>query len=444
MPPPLPPIAAGPGAIDPLLAPLRFDRAVRVTSDQTHAAAVQSKLPASVAGKPAKGTLTGVDEVHGVQHVSPAEILLELAKVSTPALLPPGMRDLSLRWAWLHYCWAFENAAPPPPTKKMRLSSAARDLAQHRKQVASDDLGVGFGLALARRALEARFAPAITTAFDAEAILATSSALSTWGIQHTGPLRPDYFIQVSSLAGGTPWSSVWVLECKGTQGTRHLQQIRKGVTQTATITHISTGISAPAIISATAFGKSQTLVRLVDPPGDRSDPWAGTDVPRGKRRGVDRLDLFRHDLARLDLSATLAFAGLYARAAELLPERLRRGTRERAGLADAPLTQAGRNNSASGIRAELPLIGGRTLRATCAVDRRVLDAANKGSVSDLHAARELVAKELSAREQTESARHSLVEMASPDLLRVTARTGLVLEIAVGSYEEEGTQRQGVD
>src|ERR1017187_1440296 len=244
MPPPLPPITAGPGAIDPLLAPLHFDRAVKVTSDQAHATAVQNKLPASVPGKPSKDTLTEVDEVDGVQHISPAEILLELAKASTPALLPPGMRDLSLRWAWLHYCWAFEAVVPPPPIGKMRLSSAARDLAQHRKQVASDDLGVGFGLVLARRALEARFAPAITTAFDVEAIVKTPGVLSTWGIQHTGPLLPDYFIRVSSLAGGTPWSSVWVLECKGTQGTGHLKQIRKVLRQTATITDVSKGSAA--------------------------------------------------------------------------------------------------------------------------------------------------------------------------------------------------------
>jgi hypothetical protein len=97
----------------------------------------------------------------------------------------------------------------------MLLSSAARDLAQHRKQVASDDLGVGFGLILARRELEARFAPAITAVFDAEAIIDTPSALNTWGIQHTGALRPDYFIQVSSPPSDKRrWNSVWVLECR--------------------------------------------------------------------------------------------------------------------------------------------------------------------------------------------------------------------------------------
>jgi hypothetical protein len=424
-----------------LLAPLQLDRAVKVTSDQAHATDVQSKLPASVPGKPSKGTLTGVPEVDGWQHISPAEVLLELAMASTPALLPPGMRDLSLRWAWLHYCWAFDAVAPPPPIEKMLLSSAARDLAQHRKQVASDDLGVGFGLILARRALEARFAPAITAVFDAEAIIETPGALSAWGIQHTGPLRPDYFIQVSNPPGDKRRrSSVWVIECKGTQGTGHLQQIRKGVTQTATITDISTGKNPPAIISATAFSKSQTRIRLVDPPGDNDDPWAGTEandsqdsanVRREMRQEVAGLNVFRHDLARLDLSTTLAFAGLYSRAAELLPDRLRRETRERDGLADAPAIQAGRDGRASGVRAELPLIGGRTLRATCAVDRRVLDAANKGSVSDVHAAREQVTEELAARTQTElGERQSMVEMASPDLLRVTARTGLVLELTV--------------
>jgi hypothetical protein len=351
------------------------------------------------------------------------------------------MRDLSLRWAWIHYCWAFDDVPSPPPTKKMRLSSAARKLAQHRKQVASDDLGVGFGLTLARRALEARFAPAITKAFDAEEIIAANT-LAAWGINHAGPLMPDYFIQVSSLAGGMPWSSIWVLECKGTQGTGHLDQIRKGVTQTATITHASTGSPAPAIVSATAFSKSRTRVRLVDPPGDRDDPWAGTetvdsDEDAGVRRTNkkqlvdDRLDVFRHELTQLDLSATLAFAGLYARAAELVPERLRRETPARDGMVDAQLIPAGRAGSASGIRAELPLIGGRTIRATCAVDNRVLDAAREGSVRDLQVARGLAAKELSEREETWLAhRHSLVEVEPPGLLRVATRTGLILELAV--------------
>ena len=59
------------------------------------------------------------------------------------------------------------------------------------------------------------------------------------------------------------------------------------------------------------------------------------------------------------------------------------------------------------------------------------NAANKGSVSDIHAARELVTKELAARTPTElGGRNSLVEMASPGLLRVTARTGHVLELTV--------------
>ncbi|MFZ2114192.1 MAG: hypothetical protein WAU77_10765 [Solirubrobacteraceae bacterium] len=437
MPPSLPPTAAGPGAIHPLLEPLGFEREVTVTSDQVHAAEVQGKLPAPTS-KPSKTTLTEVDEVHGVQHVSPAEILLELAEVSTPAVLTQGMRNLSLRWAWLHYCWAFEDVPRPPPTKKMLLSSAARRLAQHRKQVASDDLGVGFGLVLARRALETRFSPAITKAFDAEEII-KANALAAWGIDHTGPLLPDYFIQVSSLAGGKPWSSIWVLECKGTQGTGHLDQIRKGVTQTATITHASTGSPAPAIVSATAFSASRTRVRLVDPPGDRDDPWAGTETAESdagvrrtnKKPVVDRLEVFRHELAQLDLSATLAFAGLYARAAEFAPERLRREAPARDGMVDAQLTPAGRADSASGVQAELPLIGGRTIRATCAVDNRVLDAARKGSVRDIRVARGLVAKDLSGREDAMSARRrSLVEFDASGLLRVTARTGLVIEIAV--------------
>jgi hypothetical protein len=100
-------------------------------------------------------------------------------------------------------------------------------------------------------------------------------------------------------------------------------------------------------------------------------------------------------------------------------------------MVDAQLIPAGRAGSASGIRAELPLIGGRTIRATCAVDNRVLDAAREGSVRDLQVARGLAAKELSEREETWLAhRHSLVEVEPPGLLRVATRTGLILELAV--------------
>lgn len=435
MPPPPPRIVTKLRNIDPLLLPLALDREVEVTSDDAHAKDVEDSLGASTPGK--RRPLTGVKEVHGYELISPAELLLELAEVTTPTLLPRRMHDLSLRWAWIHYCWAFDKVSRPPPAiEKMRLSAAARKLAPHRKQVASDDLGVGFGLTLARRALEKRYKPATTEVVDAEELIAAAGhILSAWGITHTGRMVPDYFIKVSEPVGGKSPLPIWILECKGTQGTGHLKQIRKGVTQVGTIKHHPSGVPPPGIISATVFRETSTRVRIVDPPGDEDDPWASTKTS-------DRIDVFRRDLSQLDLCATLAFAGLYARAAELLPERLRSEPTEQQrsetpsqeGLVDAPLIRAGRGNSASGVRAELPLLGGRTLRATCAVDNRMLNAAERGSVNDLQVARGLVAKEVSEQlsegEGTESKRRSLVEVVSPHLLRVTARTGLLLEIAV--------------
>jgi hypothetical protein len=429
---PLPPIAAGPGALHPLLAPLGELRRVRVDSDLAFVKVLEAKKSLAVH---AKGKLTPIPEVHGSQTLTPSEILLELAAASTPTL-GPTLQDLSLRWAWLRYCWAFASVpSPGSPVPDLVLSPATMTMGQHQKVISSEQLGVGVGLYLARRALEKRHNSTYTVVIDADEAI-DNGGLGGLGLYQSAPSRPDYFVKVGSLLG--PWSMLYVLECKGTHKDSNLAQIRKGMNQVRSVRKTGKGSQfPPGIISAARLSDKRIDIRMVDPPAKEDSVWAGDEPEESPRTTIHRdgdgnIEIsdpvaFRVELSGLDRAGLLAFAGRYDTAARAVPERLRKDdARAQAATGTFPQRsiEFGSARKALGISATIPLDASTQLIATCAVDSAALTAAEDPDPASLRDAR----RELSESLAGDSGSH--IDVAEESALRVVSTRGHVLELRV--------------
>jgi hypothetical protein len=430
-------------ALDPLLLPLAAPQRVLVISNKK----LREKLEKNVA-LGAKSNLSELGWVDGWQHVVPAQLLLELAEASTPPLIPPGLRDISLRWAWLRYCWAFEPPTGPKP--KLRLSQAAWRLAQHHKQVSADQLGVGFALDMTRRALEIRY-NAWTKVHDADVVI-DGGGLSAWGFSQGADLRPDYFIEVFIVPppqAAKPYTKIYLLECKGTHSGIHMSQLRKGLRQVMSVVDHD-GKSLPSVVSSAGFTEMLTTLRIIDPDDD-ADGYVAMSADRDARaqftpregggvviHGAAEL---RRELAQLDQAQTLAFAGLYAQAHDALPPRLRE--RDVAPIRDelsdqTPVARAAFGRPAAGTEFVLPLVDGRQLRAACVVDDEILTAARGQSPVEMRRARQRFsdAVETSRSDAPRDSddvtrRGSWLESDGPEHLRVVSRDGSIIDLSAG-------------
>ncbi len=408
---------------------------------------LRETLEKSVAAD-AKSGLSEVDWVDGWRHVVPAQMLLELAEASTPPLIPSGLRDLSLRWAWLRYCWAFEPPTGPNPT--LKLSQAAWRLAQHHKQVSADQLGVGFALDMTRRALEIRY-KAWTKVHDADVVI-DGGGLSAWGFSHGTDLRPDYFIEVFTVPpprAAMPYTKIFLLECKGTHSGIHMRQLRKGLHQVMSVLDVN-GKPLPSVVASTGFTKTRTTLRLIDPDDD-AEGFVAMSADRDARarftshegggviiQGAPEL---RRELAQLDQAQTLALAGLYSEAHRALPSRLRE--RDIAPARDelfdqTPVARVAFGRPATGTELVLPLVGGRELRVACVVDNEVLTAARTQGPVDMRRARQRFSDVIEASNSETpgeadgmARRGSWLESDGPERLRVVSRDGSIIDLSVG-------------
>jgi len=429
--------------LDPLLLPLAAPQRVLGVSNRELREKLEKNIPEG-----AKAKLAEVGWVNGWQQVVPAQLLLELAEASTPPLIPSGMRDVSLRWAWLRYCWAFEP--PNGPRPRLRLSQAAWRLAQHHKQVSADQLGVGFALDMTRRALKIRY-NAWTKVHDADVVI-DGGGLSAWGFGHGTELRPGYFIEVFAVPPpqvGMPYSKVYLLECKGTHSGIHMSQLRKGLRQVMSVVDDEKE-PLPSIVSSTGFTKTLTTLRIIDPDDD-ADGFVAMSADRDARARftphegggivIDGAAELRRELAQLDQAQTLAFAGLYAQAHEALPPRLRE--RGPMPVSDEPsdwtlVTRAAFGRRAAGTEFVLPLVSGRQLRAACAVDNEILAAALGPSALDMRRARQRFSDAIEtivsdASRDADAVTHSgsWLESDSPENLRVVSRDGFIIDLSLG-------------
>lgn len=429
-------------ALDPLLLPLARPHTVRIVSDHTLCRSI-------LKGQRGGGKLpTPLPGVAGTREVVPAAVLMELALASTPPLIPWYLRDLSMRWAWLRYCWSFTPVSGSD--RRLRLSEAAWKLAPHHKQVAADQLGVGFGLEATRDYLE-RAHGLPTRVYDVEVAL-LGEAPSAMGFGSSGSLRPDYLIELLDVGATETRTRLYALECKGTHGGNYLRQLRKGLVQLAALVD-ERGRALPGVVSSTCFTEAGTTLRLVDPEGtsDFLPPSRERDVQARVAREDERLVVgdpiaLRGELTRLEQAAVLSFAGRYREAEEAVPVRLRQRlkrdepeVRGGFGVGERPVEGRVLDRGAIGTEADFPLADGRRLRVVAAVDQEVLQSAQATDPDRFARSQRKFTQLVQARRDVEAEGEEsfpspriVVETEAEEHLRVIAPEGRSLELSIES------------
>jgi hypothetical protein len=129
-------------------------------------------------------------------------------------------------------------------------------------------------------------------------------------------MRPDYFFTCRDAQGMV---ENWAVECKGSHIAAHwTRQMRTAASQVANV--LIDGNSPPALIFAAHLHAKEIVVRVLDPPSDnwrgRYRPNESTEPPVLREEGAERVtylvtrpEEFRADLALMNASAALAFAG---------------------------------------------------------------------------------------------------------------------------------------
>lgn len=183
--------------------------------------------------------------------VTPFEILKSLGRITTPRVR--NIVDLSTTWALIRYIWAFNPSTNP---KDLRLSSHSMNLDFHQKAVLSDDMGVGFAALIVKRYLKGRK--------PVPASLALKGVLSGI-VSQRYQTSPDYIFERSA-------GDFIVVECKGTMSgkSNSLKQLKRGTEQVPSLV-FRTKKSPLGIVVGTDLSDVEVLVRIVDPPSDKSD-----------------------------------------------------------------------------------------------------------------------------------------------------------------------------
>jgi hypothetical protein len=235
----------------------------------------------------------------------PLEALHWLSYVTRPRY-QDDVLDLYMRWGLLRYLGFFAHDYSHSRLPELTLSEAGRRIAGNQRRVTSEEMGIAFGTALAKRWFETTSAADllgvidIDVALDARYIFGPSSAA-----QHVGSRRPDYL-----LIGADPRDSnrylVRVLECKGTKNTSHaVPQLARAVGQ---LDGVTIGGRVPhGLATAVVTAENKTYYRAVDP-GDDDEPSYEVTADT-----IDRVRTFHFETDRADVSSA-EIAGASVRA----------------------------------------------------------------------------------------------------------------------------------
>jgi hypothetical protein len=399
-------------AIDPQLAFLDLRQTVTVISDSDLVTKVEkAPLPSGITLRP-KQTLAPIDALNGGLPLAPSDLLAELAEAFCPPLISSSLRDLTLRWSWLRYCWAFEEVAEG---SRMRPSPAAMGLVAHHRLLASEQLGIAMALAIARRYLTELHRARAVVFIDADLAL-TGSGSGLLGVS-TLPgsrMRPDYFALVDGVTSETPHLPgvfLYSIECKGSYGSIHNRQLKKAACQVQAVGN-RLGNPPPSLLFATGVLKTGFRVRVLDPAGDGW--WADHQQMASAESSLERIpppdpegvwqisDVpgFFRGLQELGEAALLSFAGQYRTAQERAPRlrvpgQLAPGEQpsdrddlpsfdasyeeplERRAPVDRELVGSF-TGTEQGVRLSMPLHDGRLLEAFTGVRPERLQAAREG------------------------------------------------------------------
>lgn len=247
---------------------------------------------------PHKGAITPAAGAHGNFQLRPITAMLELAR-GTALSDDPGVAGFARRWSTLRHLGLFARNAQ---TGKLHLDEAAlKYIGANQRRVLSEDLGIGFGIIVAKRWCTAR-TPGIgpVTAIDVDKALHQRSVPR---LQLAGSRQPDYLLAYSDPTN--PRVKIYdLLETKGTVSKSTASgQLSRAVTQLAGLT--VGGQQMTGIAVSTVSNEDGVLVMAVDPE-ERPVAWEPTNEALGLWRTAARRA--RQDNVQLDVPAEDFFA----------------------------------------------------------------------------------------------------------------------------------------
>ena len=155
--------------------------------------------------------------------VRPVEVLHALSYVTSP-MYGDDLHDMYMQWALLRYLGFFERGERGNKIPPLGVSEAGCRVAGVQRRVTSEELGVGFGVVLARRWFRHALGPRVPIGFiDVDAYVLSSG--------FGGSIRSDYLLIAPDSAKADCYR-VRLLECKGTWDERLARiQMKKAVRQ---------------------------------------------------------------------------------------------------------------------------------------------------------------------------------------------------------------------
>jgi hypothetical protein len=209
--------------------------------------------PPAKALSPAAGLGTGI-------RLRPIEALHQLSFVTRPRY-QDELLDAYLYWGLLRYLGFFALDHSVPHLPRLGVSDAGRRITGNLRRVASEEMGIAFGVALARRWFEQTGAGAPPVAVDVDVALDDGRIFGAGApVRHVARRRPDYIL----VAPGSPGEYRFrVLECKGTKTLGYAEpQLASAVEQldgVAVGTWVPHGLATSVITSG-----AETCYRAVD------------------------------------------------------------------------------------------------------------------------------------------------------------------------------------
>lgn len=211
-------------------------------------------------------------------YLRPVEALHLLSLVTAHAYSAGDVHDAYAWWGLLRYLGFFGHE-PGRPHPVLRVSRSGRQVAGVQRRVASEELGIAFGVLLASMHVRKAVGPGVPVAVvDVDVLLRGSGAGSSG--------RADYVL-VTGPDGGSPDGRVYFLECKGTSDPgdcgRQLTRAAGQVTAPVLGYAARTGLAVSTVAAAAQV--SCVALELTD-----SDPDPGRE-PRRVRRAEPVQDM---------------------------------------------------------------------------------------------------------------------------------------------------------
>ena len=154
----------------------------------------------------------------------PVEALHLLSLVTAHAYSAGDLHDAYAWWGLLRYLGFFDHEAGTQARPTLRVSHAGMQVVGVQRRVASEELGIAFGVLLASMRVRDELGPGVPVGIvDVDVLLRGSRAGSS--------RRPDYLL-VAGSDGAVPDGMAYFLECKGTNDPRvRGQQLTAAVRQ---------------------------------------------------------------------------------------------------------------------------------------------------------------------------------------------------------------------